>query len=1026
MVNGNRYRFRQGLVIAALVLGLAVAGVGIAQTTGTIEGTVADQSGGVLPGVTVELAGPNLQGTRSAVTGADGRYRFPSVPPGPYTVTGDLSGFGRVSKKAVVTLDATASVNLQMNLSASAEVTVSGEAPLVDSTSTTTGSNYNAKTIDKLPVGRNYADIVFAQPGVQQDFGETQGRSLAISVYGSTSSENQFLIDGVNTTNVIKGFQGKDINNEFVQEVEVKTGGYQAEYGRNTGGVINVITKSGGNEFHGGAFGYYNNTGMRADIDANATPDYSETGDAQTAATTLPNSYLSGDNRQEWGMDLGGFMLKDKIWFFGAYDRVQVNQELTPLGGPPGVVGENFPIGYVQNKYSGKLTLNLAQGTSVIGSVFSDSQQQNGAIAVPTSTDPFSYNGRIDTGGPDYAARLNQLFGSVGIFTFQYSQHSDRYTTKPFGVENVAITDFTPNAFGQDAIVYNGFGNVFGPVANNSSKREAYGGSFTGYIGNHELKAGGDYQKDDTFGSTYYTGGQRLRVRPCLQDGGANQCDLSQAPVWTNQFGETIPVFYQHDFYTANGQDLTPLTAAPFNTPTNRWSAFLQDQWRIIPTLTVNLGVRYDSEDLKRGDGVTAFQLQDQWAPRIGFVWDFTGDGTSKLYGSVGRFYYAIPTDLNVRVFTANTSVRRYNYDTNSLDQNSAAPRGELIQVGSVLGEPVDAGIKAAYQDEATIGVEKALDPTLSIGLKGTYRTLGRTIEDRCDLDPNGPTQNSCALFNPGGTGPAASGQYLSCDGSGNPTDPTSGECGLPGVAVQEAKRIFRGIEMTARKQFTNALWAQASFLYSSLRGNYSGAIREASGQTDPGINADYDYHQFLTNAYGNLELDRPVQARIDAVYTAPFGLSAGLGFYVRSGLPLSRQGWFNDFYPTELYLDQRGSDGRTPTDYEMNLSMSYNLNVGPVTITPMLYVFNVLNRQTPLTLDQTFNPNASFVTNPASPYYGQAGVEPGTAGPDGTVCQSSTPCTDNPDYLKVAPNTLGLTSRTAPRLIRAALKITF
>ena len=167
---------------------------------------------------------------------------------------------------------------------------------------------------------------MFTQPGVQADFGETQGRSLAISIYGSTSSENLFLIDGVNTTNVIKGFQGKDINSEFIQEVEVKTGGYQAEYGRNTGGVINVITKSGGNEFHGGVFGYYNDTGMRADLENGKpenydTPEFSEKGDAQYL-----NAPITEDNRQEWGADLGGFVIKDKIWFFGAYDRVQVNQ----------------------------------------------------------------------------------------------------------------------------------------------------------------------------------------------------------------------------------------------------------------------------------------------------------------------------------------------------------------------------------------------------------------------------------------------------------------------------------------------------------------------------------------------------------------------------------------------------------------------------------------------------------------------------------------------------------------------------
>ena len=154
------------------------------------------------------------------------------------------------------------------------------------------------------------------------------------------------------------------------------------------------------------------------------------------------------------------------------------------------------------------------------------------------------------------------------------------------------------------------------------------------------------------------------------------------------------------------------------------------------------------------------------------------------------------------------------------------------------------------------------------------------------------------------------------------------------------------GIEFIARKQFSNTFWAQASYLYSSLRGNYSGAIREASGQTDPGINADYDYNQFLINAYGRLQLDRPHQVRIDAVYNAPFGLAVGFQGYVRSGQPKNNLGYYNSFYPDLLYLSQRGYAGREPTEYEANLSLGYNLVIGPVTITPQLYVFNVLNRQ--------------------------------------------------------------------------------
>jgi hypothetical protein len=357
-----------------------------------------------------------------------------------------------------------------------------------------------------------------------------------------------------------------------------------------------------------------------------------------------------------------------------------------------------------------------------------------------------------------------------------------------------------------------------------------------------------------------------------------------------------------------------------------------------------------------------------------------------------------------------------YNYDPTSIVQSTAAPQNQFFQGGSASGEPVDPGVKEGYQQEATLGIEKAINPTLSVGLKGTYRAIGRTIEDRCDLDPDFAGGSTCGLMNPGGTGPAASGVYPIFDGSGNPTDPNSGANGLPGVPVGPAKRYFRGIELMAREQIANVLWTQASILYSSLEGNFSGAIREASGQTDPGINSDFDYYQFSYKAFGKLELDRPVQARIDAVYNAPFGLSAGLGFYVRSGRPTTQLGWFNFQYLDSLNVSTRGTAGRLPTDYDMNLTVGYNLYAGPVAITPMLYAFNLLNRQTASDVLQTFNVNGTFVTNTASPYYGQAGVEPGMGS---CPAFSSSPCSDNPDYRKV-------TQRISPRLFRAALKITF
>ncbi len=749
------YRF--GLILSVCLTLLAP--VVLAQTTGTIEGQITDQSGAALPGVTVDLAGVHLQGSKTAVTAADGRYRFLNLTPGDYTVTATLSGFGRVQKKATVALDAMTTANLQLSLSTTAEVTVTGEAPLIDSSSTTAGSNFSGKVVDKLPLSsRNYADVVFVQPGVQADAGETQGRSLAISVYGSTSAENNFLIDGVNTTNVIKGIQGKDINNEFIQEVEVKTSGYQAEYGRNTGGVVNVITKSGGNAFHGGIFGYYNDLGLASDQVNDQTPDFSRQGDTQATTTTVKNT------RSEGGFDLGGFVVKDRVWFFAAYDRVITGDALVPTTG--NVAGESFPATFTENKYSLKLTLNLAQSTTLQGVYFSDRESQVGRINPnPQSVNPTSYNGRIDVGGPDYGARLNQLFGANGILTLSYGQHSDRYETKPTGLGDVAVIDTTTAVSNPGVNNYTGgYGFISGYAQNNHSKRQNIAGTYTGYVGNHEFKVGGDYEKLVTTGSNYATGGSRLVIYPCRQTG-SRVCDLALAPHYINPYGEDWQVFYRHDYYSTSG-DQSSWTPALFIQPsTKRYSGFIQDQWRISPAVTVNAGVRYDAENLN-GTQAKAFDLTNEWAPRIGVTWDFTGDGTSKLYASAGRFYYALPTDITFRAFSISTFQEGYNYNPTTTDtagfiQNSdtlcpdvdsplgsgCTPRGAFTQIGGT-GEPTDPGLKAAYQDEFTIGIEKAIDPTLSVGLKGTYRSL-RTDDrrpvrperrdDRCVLRPDEP-----------------------------------------------------------------------------------------------------------------------------------------------------------------------------------------------------------------------------------------------------------------------------------------------
>ena len=224
----------------------------------------------------------------------------------------------------------------------------------------------------RIAIIRNYADILRLQPGVQPDTAATQGRAAPLAIYGSTSIENLYLVDGVNTNDVKQSFQGTILPPEAIEEVEVKTGGYGAEYGHAVGGIINAVTRSGGNVFHGDVFGYYNSPGMRADVKV-------------TDQDILAAEQTTID-RWDAGADLGGYILKDRLWFFGSYDRVGQTTDRIPEQGP--AAGGIYPFDSGSNLYTGKLTWNAGPGTRVVATVFGDPEERTGATGLLASHGP--------------------------------------------------------------------------------------------------------------------------------------------------------------------------------------------------------------------------------------------------------------------------------------------------------------------------------------------------------------------------------------------------------------------------------------------------------------------------------------------------------------------------------------------------------------------------------------------------------------------------------------------------------------
>jgi len=972
-------RRRRFSIAFAVSLSLFTSGAAPGQTTGSIEGRITDSSGSPMPGVTVSATSPSLQGVRTAVTGRDGSYRIPAVPPGNYRVETRLDGFRSAAVNATVSLDATATGDLTLQLAAEEQVVVSGEAPLVDTTSTTTGTNYTSRVIAGLPVQRNYADIVRSNPGVTADRGEMQGRALALSIYGATSVENQWIIDGINTTNVIKGFQGKALDNEFIQEVEVKTGGYQAEYGRALGGIVNVITKSGGNQFRGDAFLYHDSASTRAE-------------QIVTARDSPAGMRITPTRRADFGADLGGFLLKDRLWFFGAYDRIDTPGTTSRYFSNRRVPATmQFPRDQTDNLYSGKLTWNVANRTTIVATAFSDPSEITGAARVGTglglisSPDPGTWESRREIGGTDFGLRSNQLLGSVAVLVLQASRHRDRFQLFPSGAgSSVRTEDWTcvpetPGGPCQPPGVANsvsgGLGIIGGPRQRNFSRRDQLRADLALYLGNHEIRLGGDYQNGRSTFITGYTGGQEVKK--------------------FNEFGE---VYYEHDFIVRSTTDLTPVDSVVRPHVLEK-SLYLQDSWKAASSLTVNVGLRWDQGDARDYLDRSLFKTTAGWQPRLGVVWDPVGRGKTKVYVSAGRFYWSIPTDLSA---FASSIVFETTYNFDPVDKT---PSPDVIghpnpPPSPSGGDQVDRGIKGIYQDELTVGVERLLDPMFSVGVKGTYRRLGRAIEDRCDLDDNAPENNGsrCAIVNLGSDGRYARGSFRGCNGLDDPFR----QCQQGVPPTPNARRLYRGIELLARKSFDEKFWLQASYVYSSLRGNYDGGVSESSGETNPGVSFDFDFPQFwLHNAYGKLFLDRPHSFRADVSYTAPFRLFVGLQGFVQSGAPLDKLGYFNGnaIFGSPIQLVPRGQAGRLPTLWEANLTLGYPMAVGPVTVTLQAYLFNLFNNQIETQRDVNYT------------------VRPPPGYPN-TLYDPNVP-SNNRNYGKIV-------TRQDPRLFRAAMKISF
>src|SRR5262245_23100355 len=1003
-------------LLAAFVIMLLIATGGSAQTatTGTIEGTVADTTGAVVPGVTVKATSPNLIRTQTAIADSQGRYRIANLPPGKYTVTVEAaSGFGKFEQAEVeVNLSKTNTIDIKLQAQgASAVVEVVAGAATVDVSNNTTGTNISTEQFSNLPTPRTVQSLYTIAPtAARSGLRDASGRDRDPSVGGSSGPENNYILDGVTVTDPAFGGSGANLPFEFVQEIEIKTGAYGADIGKTTGGVFNVITKSGGNEFHGDAFFYGNPQKF-----VRETKNFPFTGSA-------PNGFSEIDG----GFDLGGPIMKDKLWFFGAFNpQRRENHFLT----------QTFRQ-EVRNKittpyYAGKVTYGVNDKHILTFSTFSDFTKQEGFLFGNSGfgVDPNSFLGTIETGGHNYTVRLNSTFSPRFIGEFVFGSHLQRANTIP--LDAVASTELITDNF---AVLRNGqvlapvnstvpFGGLtlayvngagggiernfirqgFGLQSNQNRDRYEFAIRMQTNVEKHAFKYGFEYSNNRYQINTRSTGPTRDFGAP--DSGVFNGYRLTNNFVVCQTSGANIvcPNQATADRATAlvtggalTGSGITGVTVAPVSlatitnpflilstvrvrdfrlntqgqsTVTNVQSGYIQDDWKITRTLQLNLGLRWDFQQAKSIDDVTYIKLNrfiPNTQPRLGFIWDFTGQGKGKFFANYARFLETpIPLDVNVR---AGGNLVQTDFNINASRLNGPAGTTTLLDIGNLGGDatPIDPGLKPQTVNEYTAGVEYEAFRNLTFGVRGIYRAQDNVIEDGSFDDGD-----HYFIFNPGRRY-AGSTEEKAC------SDPTIGCFG-------RARRYYRAIEFTATKRFANNWQLISSYVYSSLIGNYEGLFRNDNGQSDPNITSLFDLVSLLANGYGRLPNDRPHQFKIDGSYRWPFKLTTSASMRASSGIP------FDSLVPHPVYGNnegfavQRGTainpitgNNRTPRAFNWDMGLAYPVSFGESKeLRLQLNWFNVTNRQSAIRQDTTvrINSGSSGVPPVDNPFFGQGAI---------------------------------------------------
>jgi len=905
--------------------------------TGTLTGRVTTSNGEGLPGVVVEVTSPSLQGSRSVTTGENGDYLIPLLPPGEYLVKYTLEGFVGPQRNLKLSAAQTTKLDAEMtSASVSEQIVVTGSYETI-STSPQASTTYEKSFVEELPVERNLRETVLLAPGVAAS-GPGAARTRGISISGSQSYESLFLVNGVVVNENLRGQALNLFIEDAIEETTTSTSAISAEYGRFAGGVVNVITKSGGNELHGSFRTFLTNNDWEG---------------------TTPLTRVQTDKvNKRYEATLGGFILKDRLWYFLAgRDFKDLNTKQTARTNVP------YDTGSKQQRLEGKLTLAPFEGQRLTASYIKIDEDELGN-SFGTILDVASIN---DRSLPQDLKALNYN----GVFTDNFFVEA-QYSQRKFTFENSG-SKFTDPIKGTLLVDTNTgerwwsptFCGVCKPEKRDNKNYLAKASWFLSNdaTGSHDIAFGYDTFDD-------------VRIADNHQSGSDYRIIITNTLI---KNGQLFPQILNTDPNTYIQYNPIPVTTQGTHFKTD--SLFANDRWRLNDHFSFNLGLRYDKNNGKDAGGAKVAS-DSKLSPRLSTAWDPRGDGTMTVSLGYAQYVTAIAsTQANATTPAGNSSEIRWNYRGPSIN---ADPNGALI--------PADQALAQLFNWFNSVGGINNTSVLRSVSIPG-----GTTII-RGSLASPDTTEYSLGFTQRLGTKGLFRADVIHREGHDfymDRTDLGTGKVqapnGLADLALiinsNQVERVYNGLQTQFQYRTSDRLQIGGNYTLSRAHGNFDGETT-ANG---PIRATDLDYPEYKdpkwNNPKGDLAIDQRHRARAWVVYdlfntehhklNASFlqsyatGLPYGAVGTVQSSLVVKNPGYVRPPTTVTYYFTDRDAF-RTADLFSTDLALNYSFELAALGKQVELFlqpeILNVFNRHAAINVDQSvstikqFNP---FTTSP-------------------------------------------------------------